>query len=146
MTVKVSGLRELGERMRSLSKEVAGKAAFSGVLAGATVIKKAAIRKVEANPSIETGSLHDAIITKRVPRGQLKMTAEYIVTVRRGLTRRQKAKGKQRAAPHASFVEFGTVNMPAEPFMRPAFDGHKEEAVQAIVAKLDKAITKAAGR
>lgn len=145
VTVHIDGLRELGERLRKLSKEVAGKAAYSSMLAGANVIKKRAVRKIESSPSVRTGSLRDAVIVKRIPKSQSSATAEYIVTVRHGLTRRQKQKGKQRAAPHAIFVEYGTVNMPAEPFLRPAFDEGKTDAVDAIVSKLDKAITKAGG-
>ena len=43
---------------------------------------------------------------------------------------------KQTSAPHAHFVEFGTVNMPAEPFLAPAFDVEKERAAAAIAEKL----------
>ncbi|NCQ29162.1 MAG: hypothetical protein GW802_17310, partial [Armatimonadetes bacterium] len=40
------------------------------------------------------------------------------------------------------FIEFGTSKMPAKPFLRPAFEGQKENAVKAIGAKLDERIQK----
>ena len=41
------------------------------------------------------------------------------------------------------FVEFGTVKMPARPFLRPAFEGKKREAVQAIKTRLSERIEQA---
>lgn len=37
------------------------------------------------------------------------------------------------AAEYASFVEFGTYKMAAQPFLRPAFDNMEDEALSAIV-------------
>ena len=137
-TVQVSGLRELGEAMRELKAEVSQRIAGSMTNAAAQVIKKAAVANVRRNPSIETGSLRDSVIVKKVPKSQSEHTSQHIVTVRgRGkLIRRGKKKGqRQTSAPHAGFVEFGTVNMPAEPFLRPAFDHDKEKAVAAMVER-----------
>ena len=41
---------------------------------------------------------------------------------------------------YARFVEFGTVKMAARPFMRPAFEAKKGEAVDAIKAYLERRI------
>jgi HK97 gp10 family phage protein len=38
------------------------------------------------------------------------------------------------------FVELGTSNMPAHPFVRPAFDARQEEATRAVIARMNKAI------
>lgn len=38
------------------------------------------------------------------------------------------------------FVEMGTVNMPAHPFVRPAFDTRQEEAANAAIALATRAI------
>lgn len=40
-------------------------------------------------------------------------------------------------APYASFVEFGTYKMAAQPYLRPAFDGSEEEALSAIVDSIE---------
>ncbi len=144
-TIRVDGLRELGEAMRKLSKDVAIRTARSATAAGARVIKKAAVTNIEKSPSVETGSLHDSVIVKRLGKGDTNLTSEHIVTVRgRGkVIKKGKNKGqRQTSAPHAHFVEFGTVNMPAEPFLGPAFTQHKEAAVTAIKDKLADRIAK----
>jgi HK97 gp10 family phage protein len=143
--IQVLGLRELGEAMRKLSKDVAIKTARSATAAGARVIKKAAVTNIEKSPSIETGSLHDSVIVKRLGKADTNLTSEHIVTVRgRGkVLKKGKNKGeRQTSAPHAHLVEFGTVNMPAEPFLRPAFDTNKMAAVDAIKDKLAQRIAK----
>jgi HK97 gp10 family phage protein len=127
-TFHVSGLRELGEAMRELKKEVSQSIARSMTNAGAQVVKKAAIANIQRNPSIDTGSLRDSVIVKKLPRSQSQLTSEHIVTVRgRGkIIKRGKKKGqRQTEAPHAHFIEFGTVKMKAEPFLRPALDQQK---------------------
>lgn len=132
---KVSGLREVGENMRQLKAEVALRVAGRMTNAGAQVIKKEAVANIISSPSVETGSLRDSVIVKKIPKSQTALTSEHIVTVRgRGkVIKRGKKKGqKETEAPHAGFVEFGTVNMPAEPFMRPAYDRKKEAAVEAM--------------
>lgn len=47
---------------------------------------------------------------------------------------------------YASFVEFGTVDTPAEPYMRPAWDGGKFGALERIKSGLRIEIDKAAAR
>lgn len=141
--IEVKGLRELGAAMRLLSADVAQRASRTAVNAGATLIKKAAKAKIRSNPSVDSGSLEGAVITKKVPAGQTPLTAEYLVTVRgRGKPYNKKGRKIDRA-PHASMVEFGTVNMPAEPYLRPAFESEKRNAVDAIAAKLKQRIDKA---
>lgn len=41
------------------------------------------------------------------------------------------------SAPYASFVEFGTYKMAAQPFLRPAFDEYEEEALSAILDSIE---------
>jgi HK97 gp10 family phage protein len=151
--VRIEGLRELGEAMRALSADIALKVSGQATAAGAKIIKTAAVRNVVSSPSVETGSLRDAIITKKVPKGQLAgETAAHIVTIR-GRGKPANKKGQKIArAPHAHFVEFGTktefgtVRMPAEPFLRPAFDQNKKAAADAIVDKLRARIAKVSGK
>jgi HK97 gp10 family phage protein len=54
-----------------------------------------------------------------------------------------KNRRKQTTAPYASLVEFGTVNMSAEPFMRPAFDHNAGTAKDAMVNTLRQGIEEA---
>lgn len=134
-TFSVSGLRELGQSMQELGAEVAQRISVAMTGAAAKVVRAAAVQNVESSPSIETGSLRDSIIVKKIPKSQTALTSEHIVTVRgRGkIIKRGKKKGqRQTQAPHAHFVEFGTVNMPAEPFLRPALDRNQERAAEAM--------------
>jgi len=39
-------------------------------------------------------------------------------------------------ADHASYIEFGTIKMAAQPFMRPAIDARRKQAIKAIVNNL----------
>lgn len=145
--VHVDGLQELGKRLAKLKTDVAVKAAKSATGAGAQIVKKSAVRHVTSNESanssaVDTGSLRDAIIVKQVPKRQTTLTSEHIVTVR-GRGKKSKKTGiKQKDAPHAHFVEFGTMDMPAEPFLRPAYEDSKEKAVQAIKDRLERMIIK----
>jgi HK97 gp10 family phage protein len=145
-TIKIDGLRELGEAMRRLSSDVANRAARGATSAAATLVKKAAKAKVTANPSVETGSLRDAIISKKLPKGQTQLTSEHIVTVR-GRGKKYNRKGQKIAlAPHGRHVEFGTVNMPAEPFLRPALANNVRPAAERMRTVLKRAIDKAGKR
>ena len=140
-TVKIEGLQQLGERMRKLAEKTNTTIARQATNAAAQVIKKQAKLNILTSPSVVTRSLHDAVITKKIPASQTQLTSEHIVTVRgRG---KRKLKGKQRSAPHAIYIEHGTVNMPAEPFLRPAFEQEKGFAVQAMIGKLKSGIHKA---
>jgi HK97 gp10 family phage protein len=141
-TFAVKGLRELGEAMRTLSADVSLKLAWQATGAAARVVKKRAVRNIESSPSVRTGNLERSVIIKRMPRSERgNLTAEHIVTVRgRG---KQTRKGNlQAGAPYAHFVEFGTVNMPAEPFLRPAIEGGAQEAAEAMKGPLERGIIK----
>ncbi|MGE0178985.1 MAG: HK97-gp10 family putative phage morphogenesis protein [Sphingomonas sp.] len=48
--------------------------------------------------------------------------------------------------PYASFVEFGTVDTPAQPYMRPAWEAHKGAALASLIQGLRTRITAAANR
>ncbi len=154
VTVRVDGLRELGEKMRGLSEKVNKSIAASATVAGAKIIKTRTIRNIEVNSShdkahpgtsVDTGSLRDSVIVKKIPKSQTTLTSEHIVTFRgRGKPRINKKGVKQEQAPHAHLVEFGTVNMSAEPSLRPAFDTDKGKALQAMVDRLTRRLNEAA--
>lgn len=139
VSVKVEGLRDLGERMKGLSEQMNNRIARAATAAGAVVIRNAAQLKVP----VDTGNLKKNIIVKRLPKGESSLTSEHIVTVRQGkLTAKQKDKGLQDAY-YGKFVEYGTAKMPARPYLRPAYDQNKEKAVQAIKDRIEKRLNKA---
>jgi HK97 gp10 family phage protein len=141
--IQVHGLRELGAAFKLLSDDLQGKVARAATNAGAQVIKRRAIANVKSSPSVVTGSLAASVIVKKVPKSRTELTSEHMVTVRGRGKVSKKTGAKQSEAPHANLVEFGTVKAPAEPFLRPAIDAGKEEAIEAVRKRLEARIKKA---
>lgn len=140
-TVQIKGLRELGERMRSLSADMAGKVARQATAAGAGVTRK----NIRARAPKDTGNLQAAIVMKRVR--ETNLTEEYIVAPRKGkrrdVTAAKKGEGKLgKDAYYAHMVEFGTVKMAAQPFIRPGFDESVQPATEAIAKRLKQRLDK----
>ncbi len=143
-TVRVDGLRQLGEAMRALGEDMSRKVAVAATGAGARVIRDLAKQKapvaaedyvVEGQP-VERGNLPKQIVSKQVPKSQRQLTSEHVVAVR----------GKRKhgyASRIGALQEFGTVKQAPQPFMRPAFDEGKDKALQAITDRLRARIAKA---
>jgi HK97 gp10 family phage protein len=92
------------------------------------------------------GTLKRAVIMKQIPELSNKNKQTFFVTVRQGKKyRKQGKKGNlSQDAWYWRFVEFGTVKMSAQPFLRPAFDMRKNDALQAIKTRLAQRIEQAA--
>ena len=139
---EVKGLRELGEAMRTMSADVTRKLAWQATGAAARVVKKAAVQNIRSSPSVRTQVLLKSVIVKRMPASERdNLTAEHIVTVR-GRGKRSKKGNLTLGAPYAHMVEFGTVHMPAEPFLGPALKDHISEAAEAMKRPLERGIIK----
>jgi len=54
-----------------------------------------------------------------------------------------KSRNDEKGAWYWHFVEFGTVKMPAHPFIRPAFDAVKDEALNEFKRHLTQGIFRA---
>lgn len=146
--VKVAGLRQLGEAMKSMSADMRGKVGRAAANAGAQVIKKKAIALapisdkphqlgVRKGEIVQPGNLRKNIIVKRLPDTEKSLSHQYIIGVRHGSGKA----GKD--AFYWKFLEFGTAKMAARPFMRPAFESSKTEAVDKIKSTLKQRIDKA---
>jgi HK97 gp10 family phage protein len=147
VTIRVEGLRALGERMKTMRADMAVKAARAATAAGAGVIKAGAKRRApiadepytvragkgDKGVEVQPRNLPKNIITKRI---KSQLTSEHIVTVR--------GKRKDGYAKRIGILqEFGTAHAAAQPFMRPAFDEDKQAAIQAMRDRLEKRIKKA---
>jgi HK97 gp10 family phage protein len=136
----LTGFKELAAALRQLPQRVAKNGLRAAVGAGAAVIRKEA--RVRAPK--DTGEMTKDIQIKRErdTSGGDTFTARYSVFVLTGKKSRLKGKRRdvQRDSYYWRFVEFGTSKMPARPFMRPAYETKKEDAVKAIGAKLDERI------
>lgn len=134
--------------MRLLSSDVSGKIARAGVLAAAKIVKSAAIAAAPISDRphqlgrrkdqiAQPGNLKRNIIVKRLPPNERAVTEEYIVGVRHGSGRVPKD------AFYWRFIEFGTVKLPARPFLRPALENNQQQAIDAMKDRIAARIAKA---
>jgi HK97 gp10 family phage protein len=103
------------------------------------VIADEAKRNAEALPVSDTDDRDDYIRTGKLARS---------ISIRRDpnprdVTERAVIKPSRKAW-YWLFIEFGTEKMPARPFLRPAFEARKEEALRVFQTALGKAIKRAA--
>lgn len=154
MQIKVEGLAELAKALKALPPEIAGKNGGPlrrAIGRAAVVIRDDARRRAP----VDTGNLRDNIIAVR-KRKSPQGTEGYFVEVRRkrrkyANTRANRRKGRVGKTYenlgevyYGMFVELGTAKMPAQPFLRPAFESKKAEAVETFRVELAKGIEQAA--
>lgn len=160
VTVKVEGLRELGEAMAELPK-----ATQTNVMR--RVLEKRALivrNRARALAPVDRGWLRNNIIVSPNAAGGTAGKAAFAQVMRSGGTRQQAQSALRKAnredstagdvtlfvgirgAPrfYAHLVEFGTSKMPARSFMRTAFDTTQEAVLAGIKddlkAEIDKAV------
>lgn len=138
------GLRALGERMRSLSKEVNQKLAYRAVLSAAALIKKEAKANLIKNPSVDSFALYKSVVTKR--NKKTRLTAQYDVGVSNELIKKfavKKAGRKNSPYYRAVAIEYGNSHQAPEPYLRPALEQNKLEATQRMAKSLRTGIDRA---
>ena len=142
--VKVEGLAELAKALRELPDRVAKNGLRVSVYAGAKVIRdEARLRAPKATESLgpnqpPPGTLKRSVIMKHIPELSSLTRQTFFVTVRHGKKyRKQGKKGNlSQDAWYWRFVEFGTRKMRASPFLRPALEAERRDAVQAMKERL----------
>ena len=142
--VKVEGLAELAKALRELPDRVAKNGLRVSVYAGAKVIRdEARLRAPKATESLgpnqpPPGTLKRSVIMKHIPELSSLTRQTFFVTVRHGKKyRNQGKKGNlSQDAWYWRFVEFGTRKMRASPFLRPALEAKRRDAVQAMKERL----------
>lgn len=127
---QITGLRELETKMIALGPKLGMQAMRSALNAGAQTIKK----DVQARAPFNTGKMKKNVyVTRsRSESGPTQMT--YIVGIRSG----KKEEIKGRDAFYWRFLEFGTKFIAARPFLRPAFESKKHEALTKFKQKLSQ--------
>lgn len=152
-TVEMIGLKELQLQLLELPRKIALKALTNAVRAEALVIKKEAIRLAptytgevsEGHPP--PGTLKKSIIARRWRKGSNAFRTTFIVN---GIGNKNSGSGANRKridlAYYWHMVERGTAKMTPRPFLRPAFDAKKEEALKVFQDRLGKEIEKAWGK
>lgn len=148
VTVKLTGFKELADQLRELGREISEKALKSAVRAAAVEVKKEAQRILA--PSNKTGTLSRSIYVAIDKERSTPSKKVYVVGWRKGLRYRETGKKKvNRDGYYGLFVEFGTAKMAARPFIRPAFEKKKTDAVDIIAKRIEftiKKIAKTGGR
>lgn len=159
--VKIEGLRELEESLKQLTKATGRATMRRALIKAAQPIVDHARRLAP----VDTGHLKTNIIASARIRNTVGH-AEYSQTLRSGGSKAEAVtalRSARRAAnggntfaeigvgpavptPYAHLVEFGTVKMPAQPFLRPAWDAEKDGALHTIADNLRIEIDKSATR
>lgn len=154
ITVELQGLQELQAALLELPAKIGKNILRSSVNAGASVIRKEAKQKAPVYTG-ETqaghpppGTLKRSVIQKFIREQSNDFQSTFYVTVRKGKKYRDQGKSKNLSqdAYYAYFVEYGTAKMSAKPFMRPAFEAKKEEALKAMIDKLSERIEQEVGK
>lgn len=142
VTVEVRGLKELEDALKELGNAAAGKVLFSSLMAAGLPIQKAAQALAPVSPTahyrytkgrgkklIPSGTLRKNIGRKRLRSNRGETGAEIGISW----------KGN---AFYGRFIEFGTSKLAPKPFLRPAFDAKKDEALAIFKEKLAANIEK----
>lgn len=133
VTVKIEGLKEIEDALASAGPKLARSAVRKALHAGGQVFLNRAKTRApvlaQATPQRQPGELRDAIaevdrMDARKQRGRARIGLKY------------SKKGAQDPGVYGLFVEFGTKNMPAQPYMRPAYDEAKQEAESVFTAEI----------
>lgn len=143
--IQVQGFAELEATLRSLSEEVAYKSLKKGSMAGAEVFRKEASARAPVGPDHtikhgkKAGSMAKHLfqsIFKKIVRDKKSIfdgftTGSVWVKI-----------GWRKKAFWGMFNEFGTSKMAANPFMRPAFDTKRREALDKFIEQVKAGIRK----
>lgn len=154
-TVHVEGLDNVLRNLKALPKEMVSK---SGGPAKTALRKAANVIRDEAEMRApkDSGFMASQIVSRRDSKPQLVgATEHYWVGVKGGgrrkyaNTRRNRAKNRAGAtyavagnAYYWRFVEFGTEKWGGKPFLRPAFESKKGEALDTFVREINAGIDK----
>ena len=142
----IEGLKELQAAMKQLPQNIGRNVLRGAVSAGASVIRKEARDKAPVYQGripaghAPAGTLRRAVFQKQIREASSWFKQVFFVSVKSG--KKQQKKGLD--AYYWRFVEFGTKKMAAQPFLRPAFESKKHEAVEAIKRYLATRIPKEA--
>ncbi len=150
VTVEVKGLKQLQFALGELTPDIA-LAVRQQINAGALAIERTVLKSIRAvspgthykrkgqpmvrsvagdAPNVMDGNLRKLI---KVTTSKGLITKGYFATIHSG-------------AMYSQFLEKGTSKMRARPFMKPAFDKHKDQIAKRIAKAVNGAIPKTKGK
>ena len=171
----VSGLSALDRKLKELPKKISSRVLRKSVLAGAGLIKRATSKRVPVGKKarrrggrvVQPGVMRKALVNKFAKELSNDTQAAYVVTFRRG--KKQQEQGRD--AYYAPWVERGHKIVPRKsskqgglllrtlvarrlsanrfvrpyPSLGPAFEASKEQALQAMVKRMEAELKKVIG-
>lgn len=138
LKVEIIGLKGVEDALSQAGSKLAKRALRKALKAGGATLLSAAKRNApilaKASPNRRPGELRDALdmTVKLSPR-------EESGTARIGI-KRIRSKDGQSPTVWSSFVEFGTKDTSAQPFMRPAYDAAKNAAQEAFTEEIREGV------
>ena len=127
VTVDIRGLKKVTKALEILPARVQKNILVAGVRAVASDFARSA----KAVVIKDSGDLKKSIKVKK-RRSRSKNYTRFTIGI-------DKAKY---SVFYGHMVEFGTSNMPAQPFMRPAFERGKHQAIQQMTVRMRKRLDK----
>ncbi|ELY4528835.1 HK97 gp10 family phage protein [Cronobacter sakazakii] len=135
-----SGLDEIARDLETLSRAENNKVLRDATRAGAEVLREEVIQRAPER----SGKLKKNVVIltqKSRRRGEISSGVHIRGrNMRTGNSDNSMKASDPRNAFYWRFVELGTVNMPAHPFVRPAFDTRQEQAAQVAMERMSRAI------
>lgn len=138
-SVQISGLKGIEDALSSAGPKLARRALRKALKAAAQPLLDAAKAKApvlpKATPDRQPGELRDSIdveinLSGKQASGTAKIGPTY-----------DKAKGQDSPGVYGRFVELGSIHNPhPEPFMRTAFDGVSEQALEKFTEVLSETV------
>jgi HK97 gp10 family phage protein len=169
-TVQFEGLKELDDKLKQLSDKAARKVIRAGLMEGGKVFQAAVIERAPERPDLPSGDAlpvgalkldielhfgrdpeglpaaivtpgdHTAHVADWVEYGHRMVTGGYSKETRPG-------SGKYRGSGMQLKNDEGElVNVPAHPFIRPAYEGSQAEATDVAIRKIARGIEEAAAK
>ena len=135
-----SGLGDIAKDLETLSRAENNKVLRDATRAGAEVLKE----EVIARAPVRTGKLKKNVVVvtqKSRRRGEISSGIHIRgVNPQTGNSDNTMKANNRRNAFYWRFVELGTSNMPAHPFVRPAYDMRQEAAARVAIQYLSHAV------
>ena len=142
MSFRLDGFKDLENTFRRIMKSPTPAATTRALRKGAEVIADEARRLVP----VSTGNLRDSIIVSERPLGGAFKMDNAVSSGRTNVYVGPRGGGGSPEGFYGHMVEFGTVHMAAQPFMRPAIDNTRGEVERVIARELWSVISDAAKR
>jgi HK97 gp10 family phage protein len=133
-SVKIEGLDKVRDRLKGLGPTISKKVLGKAVSSGARMVRDGA----KALVPVDTGVLRNSLYSARIRELSSPEQVTYFVGSRKG----KRYKVKDSDGWYFHLVEFGTVKMPAKPFLRPAFELYKYSAEEEIRRQLLRGVEK----